>query len=123
MYFLSLLPNVTKMHIIDSLLYNCVLFLCFRLIKEHDCNIFSNMQKTDFRDFRNLIIDMVLHTDMSQHFSQLKAMKTMIQQNSGESRYSILSLFFTHYTRNKCLNSCIESFLKSVAYQFDLFVY
>jgi len=57
----------------------------FRLIKEHDCNIFSNMQKTDFRDFRNLIIDMVLHTDMSQHFSQLKAMKTMIQQNSGES--------------------------------------
>ena len=57
-----------------------------RLIKEHDCNIFANMQKTDFRDFRNLIIDMVLHTDMSQHFSQLKAMKTMIQQNSGESR-------------------------------------
>lgn len=59
----------------------------FRLIKEHDCNIFANMQKTDFRDFRNLIIDMVLHTDMSQHFSQLKAMKTMIQQNSGESSF------------------------------------
>merc|ERR1711971_975892 len=59
----------------------------FRLIKEHDCNIFANIQKTDFRDFRNLIIDMVLHTDMSQHFSQLKAMKTMIQQNSGESSF------------------------------------
>ena len=44
------------------------------------------MQKTDFREFRNLIIEMVLHTDMSQHFSQLKAIKSMIQQNSGESR-------------------------------------
>ena len=58
----------------------------FRLIQENDCNIFANMQKTDFREFRNLIIDMVLHTDMSQHFSQLKAMKSVIQQNSGEAR-------------------------------------
>ena len=63
-----------------------VYFSFFRVIKEHDCNIFSNMQKTDFRDFRNLIIDMVLHTDMSQHFSQLKAMKTAVQQHNGESR-------------------------------------
>ena len=58
----------------------------FRVIQEQDCNIFTNMQKTDFRDFRNLIIDMVLHTDMSQHFSQLKAMKTVVQQHSGEPR-------------------------------------
>jgi len=57
----------------------------FRLLNEHDCNIFANMQKTDFREFRNLIIEMVLHTDMSQHFSQLKAIKTMVQQNSNES--------------------------------------
>ena len=62
------------------------IYVSYRLIKEHDCNIFSNMQKTDFRDFRNLIIDMVLHTDMSQHFSQLKAMKTAVQQHNGESR-------------------------------------
>jgi hypothetical protein len=58
----------------------------YRLLAEHDCNIFANMQKTDFREFRNLIIDMVLHTDMSQHFSQLKAMKTVVQQHSGEAR-------------------------------------
>ena len=60
------------------------------MVKENDCNIFSNMTKTDFRDFRNLIIDMVLHTDMSQHFSQLKQMKTAIQQNTGESRWVII---------------------------------
>merc|ERR1719361_1432683 len=57
----------------------------FRLLNEHDCNIFANMQKTDFREFRNLIIEMVLHTDMRQHFSQLKAIKSMVQQNSNES--------------------------------------
>ena len=67
-------------------IFKSISYLLNRVIKEHDCNIFSNMQKTDFRDFRNLIIDMVLHTDMSQHFSQLKAMKTAVQQHNGESR-------------------------------------
>ena len=57
-----------------------------RVIKENDCNIFVNMQKSDFREFRSLLIDMVLHTDMTQHFSQLKAMKTAVQQHSGEPR-------------------------------------
>jgi hypothetical protein len=57
------------------------------MIQEHDCNIFSHMQKSDFREFRNLCIEMVLHTDMSQHFSQLKAMKTMLAQHAGEPRY------------------------------------
>ena len=67
-----------------NFIYLCI--FAFRLLNEHDCNIFANMQKTDFREFRNLIIEMVLHTDMSQHFSQLKAIKTMVQQNSNESR-------------------------------------
>jgi calcium/calmodulin-dependent 3',5'-cyclic nucleotide phosphodiesterase len=55
-------------------------------MQEQDCNIFSHMQKAEFREFRNLCIEMVLHTDMSQHFSQLKAMKTLLQQHGGESR-------------------------------------
>ena len=54
----------------------------FRMMQKHDCNIFNNMQKTDFREFRNLIIEMVLHTDMSQHFTQLKAMKNLLQQQN-----------------------------------------
>ena len=58
----------------------------YRTIKEHDCNIFANMQKQDFRDLRNLLIEMVLHTDMSQHFTQLKAMKSILQQHNGEPR-------------------------------------
>jgi len=52
----------------------------FKLISENSgSNIFNNMQKTDYREFRSLVIDMVLHTDMSQHFSQLKAMKKLLE--------------------------------------------
>ena len=70
--------------------YRCctyVIMLSIRMMQKHDCNIFNNMQKTDFSEFRNLIIEMVLHTDMSQHFTQLKAMKTLLQQHNGELRF------------------------------------
>ena len=29
---------------------------------ENDCNIMNNMSKSDFRDCRSLVIEMVLHT-------------------------------------------------------------
>ena len=57
-----------------------------RTIQKNDCNIFTNMSRNEFRQFRALCIEMVLHTDMSQHFLQLKAMKTMLQQHSSEPR-------------------------------------
>ena len=57
-----------------------------RTIQKNDCNIFTNMSRSEFRQFRALCIEMVLHTDMSQHFVQLKAMKTMLQQHSSEPR-------------------------------------
>ena len=74
------------LYVVSNFFSFYLFIFAFRLLNEHDCNIFANMQKTDFREFRNLIIEMVLHTDMSQHFSQLKAIKSMIQQNSTESR-------------------------------------
>merc|ERR1719483_267696 len=58
----------------------------FRTMMENDCNIFGNMSKTEYREFRSLMIEMVLHTDMSMHFSQLKYMKNMVQTlNDGGS--------------------------------------
>ena len=47
------------------------------------------MQKTDYREFRNLVIDMVLHTDMSQHFSQIKNMKGLLQSFNPEYVYNL----------------------------------
>ena len=31
---------------------------------ENECNILSNMPRADFREFRGLVIDMVLHTGL-----------------------------------------------------------
>ncbi|XP_038049032.1 calcium/calmodulin-dependent 3',5'-cyclic nucleotide phosphodiesterase 1A-like isoform X2 [Patiria miniata] len=50
----------------------------FRLMKEDDKNILVNVNKDDYTELRNLIIDMVLATDMSYHFQQLKQVKSMI---------------------------------------------
>ncbi|XP_025407345.1 calcium/calmodulin-dependent 3',5'-cyclic nucleotide phosphodiesterase 1A-like isoform X3 [Sipha flava] len=50
----------------------------FRILKDEDCNILQNLSKEEYREFRTLVIDMVLATDMSFHFQQLKTMKTLI---------------------------------------------
>lgn len=59
-------------------------FFCFnndifyRILKDDDCNILQNLTKEEFREFRTLVIDMVLATDMSFHFQQLKTMKQLL---------------------------------------------
>lgn len=56
-----------------------ILFSCsYRILKDDDCNILQNLTKEEFREFRTLVIDMVLATDMSFHFQQLKTMKTLL---------------------------------------------
>lgn len=50
----------------------------FRVLKEDDCNVLQNLSKEEFRELRTLIIDMVLATDMSYHFQQLKNMKHLL---------------------------------------------
>lgn len=49
-----------------------------RVIKEDECNILQNLSRDEFREFRTLVIDMVLATDMSFHFQQLKNMRNLI---------------------------------------------
>ncbi|XP_057326238.1 dual specificity calcium/calmodulin-dependent 3',5'-cyclic nucleotide phosphodiesterase 1-like isoform X2 [Microplitis mediator] len=50
----------------------------FRLLKDEESNILHNLSKEDYREFRSLVIDMVLATDMSYHFQQLKNMKNLL---------------------------------------------
>ncbi|XP_048508989.1 dual specificity calcium/calmodulin-dependent 3',5'-cyclic nucleotide phosphodiesterase 1 isoform X3 [Athalia rosae] len=50
----------------------------FRILREEDCNILQNLSREEFREFRSLVIDMVLATDMSFHFQQLKNMKNLL---------------------------------------------
>ena len=50
----------------------------FRLMREEDCNILVNLTREEFREFRSLVIDMVLATDMSCHFQQIKSAKNLL---------------------------------------------
>ncbi|XP_050459026.1 dual specificity calcium/calmodulin-dependent 3',5'-cyclic nucleotide phosphodiesterase 1-like isoform X5 [Cataglyphis hispanica] len=50
----------------------------FRILREDECNILQNLSREEFREFRSLVIDMVLATDMSFHFQQLKNMKNLL---------------------------------------------
>ncbi|GAB6028203.1 Calcium/calmodulin-dependent 3',5'-cyclic nucleotide phosphodiesterase 1C [Chamberlinius hualienensis] len=65
----------------------------FRLIKEDENNILSNLSREEFREFRNLVIDMVLATDMSYHFQQIKMMKNLLlSPDSNIDKSKALSL-------------------------------
>lgn len=49
-----------------------------RLMKEEECNILVNLTREEYREFRSLVIDMVLSTDMSCHFQQIKAARNLL---------------------------------------------
>ncbi|XP_070582433.1 dual specificity calcium/calmodulin-dependent 3',5'-cyclic nucleotide phosphodiesterase 1C [Erythrolamprus reginae] len=76
-----------------SVLENHHLSAAFRLLQDdEEMNILSNFSKDDWREFRTLVIEMVLATDMSCHFQQIKAMKNALQQPEGIDKPKALSL-------------------------------
>ncbi|KAL5006121.1 hypothetical protein ScPMuIL_017279 [Solemya velum] len=64
----------------------------FRMLKEDECNILSNLSREEFREFRTLVIDMVLATDMSYHFQQIKNMKNLLSMPENIDKSKALSL-------------------------------
>ncbi|XP_063075040.1 dual specificity calcium/calmodulin-dependent 3',5'-cyclic nucleotide phosphodiesterase 1C [Engraulis encrasicolus] len=58
----------------------------YRLLQDDDeMNILYNLSKDDWRELRALVVEMVLATDMSCHFQQVKAMKNFLQQPESSS--------------------------------------
>ncbi|GBM01360.1 Calcium/calmodulin-dependent 3',5'-cyclic nucleotide phosphodiesterase 1 [Araneus ventricosus] len=53
----------------------------FRLMRDEDSNILSHLSKEEYKEFRTLVIDMVLATDMSSHFQQIKSIKSLISHS------------------------------------------
>ncbi|KAJ3594513.1 hypothetical protein NHX12_003820 [Muraenolepis orangiensis] len=65
----------------------------YRLLQEDDeMNILYNLSKDDWRELRTLVVEMVLATDMSCHFQQVKTMKNFLQQPEGVDKPKALSL-------------------------------
>ena len=61
-----------------AVLENHHLSAAFELMRAEDKNILIGLKAEEYREFRGLVIDMVLATDMSGHFQQLKNMKSML---------------------------------------------
>uniref|UniRef100_A0AAZ3PYI0 Phosphodiesterase n=1 Tax=Oncorhynchus tshawytscha TaxID=74940 RepID=A0AAZ3PYI0_ONCTS len=65
----------------------------YRLLQDDDeINILYNLSKDDWRELRGLVVQMVLATDMSCHFQQLKHMKNFLQQPEGIDKPKAMSL-------------------------------
>ncbi|KAI1888815.1 hypothetical protein AGOR_G00172640, partial [Albula goreensis] len=65
----------------------------YRLLQDDDeMNILYNLSKDDWRELRALVVEMVLATDMSCHFQQIKAMKSFLQQPEAIDKPKALSL-------------------------------
>ncbi|KJH47835.1 3'5'-cyclic nucleotide phosphodiesterase [Dictyocaulus viviparus] len=75
-----------------SVLENHHVSACFRLMKEDDKNIFSHLTRDEFRELRNMVIEIVLATDMSTHFVQIKTMKNMLSLPEGIDKNKALCL-------------------------------
>uniref|UniRef100_A0AAY4AKG8 Phosphodiesterase n=2 Tax=Denticeps clupeoides TaxID=299321 RepID=A0AAY4AKG8_9TELE len=65
----------------------------YRLLQDDDeMNILYNLSKDDWRELRALVVEMVLATDMSCHFQQVKTMKNYLQQPESIDKSKALSL-------------------------------
>ena len=63
----------------ESVLENHHLAVAFKLLYDSSCNFLGNMEKTQVKALRKVIIDTVIATDMSKHFQHLGELKTMVE--------------------------------------------
>ncbi|XP_012689401.2 calcium/calmodulin-dependent 3',5'-cyclic nucleotide phosphodiesterase 1A isoform X2 [Clupea harengus] len=75
-----------------SVLENHHVSAAYRLMQEDEMNILVNLTKDDWRELRSLVIEMVMSTDMSCHFQQIKTMRSALQQPEGVDKPKALSL-------------------------------
>ncbi|XP_016149337.1 calcium/calmodulin-dependent 3',5'-cyclic nucleotide phosphodiesterase 1A-like [Sinocyclocheilus grahami] len=69
-----------------SVLENHHVSAAYRLMQEDEMNILVNLSKDDWRELRTLVIEMVMSTDMSCHFQQIKTMRNVLQQPEGSKQ-------------------------------------
>ncbi|KFD70208.1 hypothetical protein M514_03299 [Trichuris suis] len=68
----------------------------FRLMHDYSqYNILEKLSKQEYREFRNLVVEIVLCTDMSTHFAQVKEVKQMITSEDEIDKTKALS-FLIH---------------------------
>lgn len=75
-------------------------------MREDECNILVNLSREEYREFRSLVIDMVLATDMSCHFQQIKAAKSLLSVTElRQSDYLLSTLALSELAGGSCTSS------------------
>ncbi|XP_056010969.1 dual specificity calcium/calmodulin-dependent 3',5'-cyclic nucleotide phosphodiesterase 1A-like isoform X15 [Ostrea edulis] len=64
----------------------------FRIMRSEEANILNHLSREEYREFRALVIEMVMATDMSFHFQQLKNMKNLLGMPENIDKQKALSL-------------------------------
>jgi len=62
-----------------TVLENMHAALLYKIMQDPDLNLFSCLKWEDWADLRKLIIDLILHTDMSKHFETLGQFRSRTQ--------------------------------------------
>ena len=78
-----------------AVLENFHLSTAFQVMRKEDCNITSNLSSDEYKEFRSLVIEMVLATDMNSHFQQIKTVRALLSlplSNLIEEKAKVLSL-------------------------------
>ncbi|KAK6027533.1 3'5'-cyclic nucleotide phosphodiesterase [Ostertagia ostertagi] len=63
----------------ESVLEQHHLAVAFKLLQDSNCDFLCSLSKKQRLQFRKIVIDMVLATDMSKHMSLLADLKTMVE--------------------------------------------
>lgn len=76
-------------------LENHHLAAAFNVMQRENSNILKNVSHEVYRETRSLIIDVVLGTDMSKHFTLLTELKTKLGNNFPTDSYEDRKLLIT----------------------------
>ncbi|CAG0892095.1 unnamed protein product [Darwinula stevensoni] len=68
-----------------SVLENYHLSQTFKLVSQRECNILGGLNSEEYREFRTLVIDAVLATDMATHFEQIATVRRQLVRPEFES--------------------------------------
>ncbi|XP_046859898.1 calcium/calmodulin-dependent 3',5'-cyclic nucleotide phosphodiesterase 1A-like isoform X2 [Xenia sp. Carnegie-2017] len=85
LYHINTRSELAMMYNDRSVQENHHISAAFGLLNTEEINILVNLNSGDYSEFRSLVIEMVLGTDMSKHFEELKTVKARLVNNNISS--------------------------------------
>jgi hypothetical protein len=63
-------------------------------MKYDDCNIVENFTNEEFKKFREMIVSIILSTDMAKHFTDIAKIKGRLGARINNRKYLFLNKIF-----------------------------